>query len=38
MFTLLYVSWVTNKNLLGSTGNPTQGSVMAYLGKELKKE
>ena len=29
---------MTNKNLLSSTGNPIQYSVMTYMGKESKKE
>ena len=33
----LCINWITNKNLLYTTGNPTQYSVMAYLGKETKK-
>ena len=35
--TLLYVKYITNKNRLHSTGNSTQYSVMAYVGKESKK-
>ena len=35
--TLLYIKQKTNKNLLYSTGNSTQYSVMAYMGKESKK-
>ena len=38
MYTLLYVIWITIKNLLYSTGNSTQYSVMAYMGKESKKK
>ena len=30
--TLLYIKQITNKNLLYSTGNSTQYSVMTYLG------
>ena len=37
-YTLLYIKQVTNKDLLYSTGNSTQYSVMAYMGKESKKE
>ena len=37
-YTLLYVKQVTNKDLLYSTGNSTQYSVMTYVGKESKKE
>ena len=37
---LLYISikQITNKDLLYSTGNSTQYSVMTYMGKESKKE
>ena len=38
MYTLMCIKWMTNKNLLYSTGNSTQYSVMAYMGKESKKE
>ena len=38
IFTLLYIKQIANKNLLYSTGNSTQYSVMAYMGKESKKE
>ena len=31
---LLYIKQITNKDLLYSTGNSTQQSVMAYIGKE----
>ena len=34
--TLLYIKQITNKNLVCSTGNSTQYSVMAYMGKESK--
>ena len=36
--TRLYIKQITNKDLLYSTGNSTQYSVMAYMGKESKKE
>ena len=36
--TLLYIKWITNKDLLFHAGNSTQYSVMAYKGKESKKE
>ena len=36
--TLLYIKLITNKGLLYSTGNSTLSSVMAYMGKESKKE
>ena len=29
-----YIKWITNKDLLYSTGNSTQYFVMAYMGKE----
>ena len=32
--TLLYIKQTTNKNLLYSTGNSSQYSVMTYMGKE----
>ena len=38
IYTLLYIKQITNKDLLYSTGNSTQHSVMAYTGKESKKE
>ena len=37
-YTLLFIKQITNKNLPYSTGNSTQSSVMAYMGKESKKE
>ena len=37
-YTLLYIKQITNKDLLYSTGNSTQYSVMTYMGKESKKE
>ena len=33
IYTLLYIKQVTNKSLLYNTGNSTQYSVMAYMGK-----
>ena len=33
-----YIKWITNKDLLYSTGNCTQYSVMIYMRKESKKE
>ena len=36
--TLLYIKSVTNKDLLYSTGNSTQYSVMTCMGVESKKE
>ena len=38
VYTLLYIKQITNKDLLYSTGNSTQYSAMAYMGKESKKE
>ena len=38
IYTVLYIKQITNKDLLYSTGNSTQYSVMAYMGKESKKE
>ena len=38
IYTLLYIKYITNKDLLYSTGNSTQYSVMAYMGKESKTE
>ena len=37
IYTLLYIKQITNKDLLYSTGNSTQYSVMTYMGKESKK-
>ena len=34
-YMLLHIKKVTNKELLYSTGNSTQYSVMAYMGKEF---
>ena len=38
IYTLLYIKKITNKDLLYSTGNSTQYSVMVYMGKESKKK
>ena len=40
IYPLLYVliKWISNKNLLYSTGNSSQYSVMTYMGKESKEE
>ena len=38
IYTLLYVKQITDKDLLYSTGNSTQHSLMVYMGKESKKE
>ena len=37
-YSLLYIKQTTNKDLLTSTGNSIQHSVMAYVGKKSKKE
>ena len=37
-YSQLYIRQVTNKNLLYSTGNSTQYSVKAYMGKESKRQ
>ena len=37
IFTLLYIKYITNKNLLYSTGNSAQYSVMTYIRTESKK-
>ena len=36
-YSLLYLKWVNNKDLLRSTGNSSQYSVMIYTGNHLKK-
>ena len=38
IYTLVYIKQITNKNLLYSTGDFTQYSVMTYMGIESKKE
>ena len=38
IYTLLYIKQITNNNLLYSTGNSTQYSVMAFMGKESRKK
>ena len=38
IYTLLYTKQITYKDLLYSTGNSTQYSVMTYMGKKSKKE
>ena len=35
MSTLLYLKWITNKDLLYSIGNSTQCYVAAWMGKEF---
>ena len=37
IYTLIYIKWITNKNLLYSKGNSTQYSVVTYMGKESEK-
>ena len=34
IYTLLYIKWITNKDLLYSTGNYTQYLVITHHGKE----
>ena len=36
--TLLYIKWITNRDLLYSTGNSAQYSAITYMGKESEKE
>ena len=38
IYTLLYIKQINNKDLLYSTGNYTQYSVMTYKGKESEKQ
>ena len=38
MYTLLYFKWITNKDLLYSTGNSTQPFIIASKGKDSNKE
>ena len=38
IYTILYTKQITNKDLLYSTGNYIQYSVMTYMGKEPKEE
>ena len=35
MYTLLYFKWITNKDLLNSTGNSAQCYVVAWMGGEF---
>ena len=35
MYTLLYLKWITNKDLLYSTGNSAQCYVAAWMGGEF---
>ena len=34
IYTVLYIKYITNEDLLYSTENSTQNSVMTYVGKE----
>ena len=38
IYTLLYINQITNKDLMYSTGNSTQYSVIIYVGRESKKK
>ena len=38
MHTLLFIRWMTNKDLLYSTGNSPQYFAMVYMGKDSKNE
>ena len=38
MYTLLYLKWITNKDLLYSTGNSAQCYVAAWMGGEFEGE
>ena len=38
VYTLLYIKYIINKDLLYRTGNSTQYSVITYMGKESEKE
>ena len=38
IYTLLYIKWIIKKDLLYSTGNSTQYSVITYIRKESEKE
>ena len=35
MYTLLYLKWITNKDLLDGTGNSAQCYVAAWMGEEF---
>ena len=35
MYILLYLKWITNKDLLYSTGNSAQCHVAAWMGREF---
>jgi len=38
MYTLLYLKWITNKDLLYSTWNSAQRYVAAWMGEEFGEE
>ena len=38
MYTLLYLKWITNKDVLYSTRNSAQRYVVAWLGREFGEE
>ena len=38
MYPLLYLKWITDKDLLYSTGNSAQYFITSSLGKEFEKE
>ena len=38
IYILLYIKWMSNKDLLNSTGKSTQYYVVTYMGKESEKE
>ena len=38
MYTLLYLKWITNKDLLYSTWNSAQGYVTAWIGGQFRGE
>ena len=38
MYTLLYLKWITNKDLLYSIGSSTQCCVAAWMGREFRGE
>ena len=38
MHTLLYLNWITNKDLLYSTGNSAQSYMAAWMGREFRGE
>ena len=38
MYTLLYLKWITSKDLVYSTGNSAQRYVAAWMGGEFKGE